>query len=228
MRSYIIYNAYHGKRYTYIYNISRIKIRTHNFVWIENIYVHMRYQCSHMIFWYVYTYSNPRYGLISKPYPSSCCASRISGTLFSSNCSCCVGEHLQKKRGVLIHMNLLAPCHLCCHSHGWATHSDVSFQTKQSECLVTLELTTHTYMMNFALRYGGNRTRAGANPHLIRSLTLTIRPTEYIRLVPNVPITCRAGSIPSVSQCKIHHKFSPLGDVSLRVCEHVGASLFVV
>ena len=37
------------------------------------------------------------------------------------------------------------------------------------------------------------------------------------------------GSIPSVSQRKIHHKFSPLGgDVSLRVCEHVGASLFVV
>ena len=40
------------------------------------------------------------------------------------------------------------------------------------------------------LRYGGNRTHAGANPHLIRSATLTIRPTEYIRLVPNVPITC--------------------------------------
>jgi len=36
------------------------------------------------------------------------------------------------------------------------------------------------------------------------------------------------GSIPSVSQCKIHHKFSPLGgDVNLRVCEHVEASLFV-
>ena len=28
------------------------------------------------------------------------------------------------------------------------------------------------------------------NPHLIRSATLTIRPTEYMRLVPNVPITC--------------------------------------
>jgi len=27
---------------------------------------------------------------------------------------------------------------------------------------------------------------------------------------------------------KIHHKFSPLGDVSLRVREHVGESLFVV
>jgi len=40
------------------------------------------------------------------------------------------------------------------------------------------------------LRYGGNRTHAGVNPHLIRSATLTIRPTEYIRLVPNVPITC--------------------------------------
>ena len=37
------------------------------------------------------------------------------------------------------------------------------------------------------------------------------------------------GLIPSVSQCKIHHKFNPLGgDVSLRVYEHVGASLFVV
>ena len=31
-----------------------------------------------------------------------------------------------------------------------------------------------------------------------------------------------------ISNAKIHHKFSPLGDVSLRVCEHVGASLFVV
>jgi len=40
------------------------------------------------------------------------------------------------------------------------------------------------------LRYGGNRTHAGANPNLIRSATLTIRPTEYIRLVLNVPITC--------------------------------------
>ena len=33
---------------------------------------------------------------------------------------------------------------------------------------------------------------------------------------------------PPYLKCKIHHKFSPLGDVSLRVCEHVGASLFVV
>jgi len=46
------------------------------------------------------------------------------------------------------------------------------------------------FVMNFALRYGGNRTHAGANPDLIRSATLTIRPTEYIRLVPKVPITC--------------------------------------
>ena len=43
-------------------------------------------------------------------------------------------------------------------------------------------------LMKFALRYGGNRTHAGANPDLIRSVTLTTRPTEYIRLVPNVPI----------------------------------------
>jgi len=48
----------------------------------------------------------------------------------------------------------------------------------------------HMYMMNFALRYGGNRTHAGANPCLIRSQTLTTRPTVYTRLVPNVPITC--------------------------------------
>ena len=40
------------------------------------------------------------------------------------------------------------------------------------------------------LRYGGNRTHAGTNPHLIRSATLTIRPTEHIRLILNVPITC--------------------------------------
>jgi len=50
-------------------------------------------------------------------------------------------------------------------------------------------------VMNFALRYGGNRTHAGANPDLIRSATLTIQPTEYIRLVPNVPITCGFGSL---------------------------------
>jgi len=37
------------------------------------------------------------------------------------------------------------------------------------------------------------------------------------------------GSIPSVFQCKIYHEFSPLrGDLSLRVCEHVGVSLFMV
>ena len=33
---------------------------------------------------------------------------------------------------------------------------------------------------------------------------------------------------PLYLKCKNHYKFSPLGDVSLRVCEHVGASLFVV
>ena len=38
-----------------------------------------------------------------------------------------------------------------------------------------------------------------------------------------------AGSNPSRVKCKIHYKFSPLaGDVSLRVYEHAGASLFVV
>jgi len=62
------------------------------------------------------------------------------------------------------------------------------------------------------LRYGGNRSPRGANlSNLIRSSTLTTRPTVYIRLVPKVPITwsetlwdlrglLRAGSIPSVSQ----------------------------
>jgi len=42
----------------------------------------------------------------------------------------------------------------------------------------------------FSLRYGGNRTHAAANPGLLRSQTLTTRPTVYIRLVPNVPIRC--------------------------------------
>jgi len=55
---------------------------------------------------------------------------------------------------------------------------------------IYIHIYIYTYMMNFALRYGGNRTHAGANPHLIRSATLTIQPTEYIRLVPKVPITC--------------------------------------
>jgi len=36
------------------------------------------------------------------------------------------------------------------------------------------------FVMNFVLRYGGNRTHAGANPDLIRSVTLTTRSTEYI------------------------------------------------
>jgi len=49
---------------------------------------------------------------------------------------------------------------------------------------------SHAPMMNFALRYGGNRTYAGANPGLIRSQTLTTRPTVYIQLVPSGPITC--------------------------------------
>ena len=47
------------------------------------------------------------------------------------------------------------------------------------------------FVMNFEVRYGGNRTHAGTNPDLIRSQTSTTRPTVYIRLVPNVPITCR-------------------------------------
>ena len=33
---------------------------------------------------------------------------------------------------------------------------------------------------------------------------------------------------PPYLKSKNHHKFNPLEDVSLRVCEHVGASLFVV
>ena len=33
---------------------------------------------------------------------------------------------------------------------------------------------------------------------------------------------------PPYLKSKIHHKFSPLGDFSLRVCEHEGGSLFVV
>jgi len=44
-----------------------------------------------------------------------------------------------------------------------------------------------------------------ANPHLLRSLTLTIRPTEYIRLVPKVPITCKRWG------------FAPRGFDSLRI-----------
>ena len=43
--------------------------------------------------------------------------------------------------------------------------------------------------MNFALRYGGNRTHAGGNSGLLWSQTLTTRPTVCIRLVLNVPIT---------------------------------------
>ena len=46
------------------------------------------------------------------------------------------------------------------------------------------------FVMNFALRFGGNRTHAGVGPDLMGPATLTTRPTEYIRLVPNVPITC--------------------------------------
>jgi len=88
------------------------------------------------------------------------------------------------------------------------------------------------------LRYGGNRTRAGANPHLIWSATLTTRPTEYIRLVLNVPITCDGNvryqsyilgwsngkvadrmrwgfapawvRLPPYLKCKIHHSTNPL------------------
>ena len=45
-------------------------------------------------------------------------------------------------------------------------------------------------LMNFALRYGGNRTHAGANSDLLWRSALTTRPTVFIELVPRVPITC--------------------------------------
>jgi len=49
-----------------------------------------------------------------------------------------------KKRGIVIHTNSLASCQLVL-SQRRATLSDVSFQTKSSECLVTVELTHYTY-----------------------------------------------------------------------------------
>jgi len=47
------------------------------------------------------------------------------------------------KRGLLIHKNLLGR-HSEWSSQRRAAHSDVSFHTKYSECLVTVELTPHT------------------------------------------------------------------------------------
>jgi len=76
--------------------------------------------------------------------------------------------------------------------------------------------------MNFALRYGGNRTGAGANPHLIRSLTLTIRPTEYIRLVSNVPITCD-GNIRYQSYILGWPSGQGQGPYEMGVCSRVGS-----
>jgi len=51
---------------------------------------------------------------------------------------------LPQKKKCLIHKNSLAFCQLVSSQH-WVTHSDVSFQTKLSECLVTVELTLHIY-----------------------------------------------------------------------------------
>jgi len=41
------------------------------------------------------------------------------------------------------------------------------------------------FVMNFALRYAGIRTRMGATPALQRPLALTTRPIVYMRLVPD-------------------------------------------
>ena len=49
-----------------------------------------------------------------------------------------------KKRGVVVHKNRLASCQLV-SSQRRAAHSDVSIQTEQPECLVTVKLTPHTY-----------------------------------------------------------------------------------
>ena len=51
---------------------------------------------------------------------------------------------MKQKKCVLVHKNSLAPCQLV-PSQRRATCCDVSFQTKQSECLVIVELTSHTY-----------------------------------------------------------------------------------
>jgi len=97
------------------------------------------------------------------------------------------------------------------------------------------------------LRYRGNWTHAGANPHLIRSAILTIRPTKYMRLVPNVPshvigtlgtngiysfgrmvkvadrmrwgFTPAWVRFPPYLKCKIHHNFSR--EASLRGSIHL-------
>jgi len=80
--------------------------------------------------------------------------------------------------------------------HGAIGGATVRLQHKKRYSQVFTDSQTHVpsqgteFVMNFALRYGGDRTHAGVNPDLIQSATLTIRPTEYIRLVPNVPITC--------------------------------------
>jgi len=93
---------------TYIDNILRMNIRTHHLVWFENIYVHMRYQCLHII----YTYWHQQYGLIFKPYPPRCCSSSTSAALSSSNCKCCTGQlgHVC----LLLSSTALLPCCLWC------------------------------------------------------------------------------------------------------------------
>jgi len=82
---------------------------------------------------------------------------------------------------------------------GPAWHSAVRLcdvHQKQRWSYVFIDSQTHVpsqgteFVMNFALRYRGNRTHTGANPSLIRSQTLTTRPTVYIQLVPNAYITC--------------------------------------
>jgi len=49
------------------------------------------------------------------------------------------GADFHRKRGVLVRKNSLAPSQIV-SSQRRATRSDVSFKTKQSECLVTVEL----------------------------------------------------------------------------------------
>jgi len=69
-------------------------------------------------------------------------------------------------------------------------------QYKQRCSHVFIDSQTHVpsqgteFVMNFALRYRGNRTHAARNSGLVWSQTLSTRPTVYIWLVPNVPITC--------------------------------------
>jgi len=54
------------------------------------------------------------------------------------------GCRTSSKRGILVHKTELAFCQWYCHSV--ESRADVSFQTKYSECLVTVELTPHTYI----------------------------------------------------------------------------------